>query len=205
MAKAQLECPSCGSKVELGDITCKVCGVNLKSGESFETRVRQARGTAVHPEHFTGRIYISVVMAFGLVVFSGLMYQIIVEKTISQVPELFRYPVEKLEEIRGLVARADTEAAEGHKLLAKGDTEAAQGHQEEAQQVYRLARQRTEELIQWLTSEADAIVVETPFRAEGPKRHSYRQEKEYNKPVAKRLLKDLRAKAQVELDRIPAA
>jgi len=191
MAKAQLECPSCGSKVELGDITCKICGVNLKSGESFETRVRQARGKAVHPEHFTGRIYISVVMAFGLVVFSGLMYQIIVEKTITQVPELFRYPVEKLEEIRGLVAR--------------GDTEEAQGHQEEAQQVYRLARQRTEELIQWLTAEADAIVVETPFREEGPKRHSYRQEKEYNKPVAKRLLKDLRAKAQVELDRIPAA
>jgi len=191
MAKAQLECPSCGSKVELGDITCKICGVNLKSGESFETRVRQARGKAVHPEHFTGRIYISVVMAFGLVVFSGLMYQIIVEKTITQVPELFRYPVEKLEEIRGLVAR--------------GEAEAAQGHQEEAQQVYRLARQRTEELIQWLTAEADAIVVETPFREEGPKRHSYRQEKEYNKPVAKRLLKDLRAKAQVELDRIPAA
>jgi hypothetical protein len=205
MAKAQLECPSCGSKVELGDITCKICGVNLKSGESFETRVRQARGKAVHPEHFTGRIYISVVMAFGLVVFSGLMYQIIVEKTITQVPELFRYPVEKLEEVRGLVARGDTEAAQGHKLLAKGDTEAAQGHQEEAQQVYRLARQRTEELIEWLTSEADAIVVETPFRMEGPKRHSYRQEKEYNKPVARRLLKDLRAKAQVELDLIPAA
>ena len=52
MAKVVLQCPSCGKEVELGEIECKYCGVNLKSGEAYESKVKKGKSKDKHPEHF---------------------------------------------------------------------------------------------------------------------------------------------------------
>jgi uncharacterized membrane protein YvbJ len=191
MAKPQLQCPACGSKVELGDIECKVCGVNLKSGESFEARAKKAKGKAVHPEHFTGRIYVGVAVAFGMVVFAGLMYQTkVVEKSFAERPDLYQYPVQQLQEVQDLVTVARQEAASGNAKAAAED--------------YRTATQRAQTLIEWLTTQADRIKPEQPYERQtyDPYTPGSNQPK-YNRTVARRVLNDLKAKAERELSSIP--
>jgi len=193
MAKAQLQCPACGSKVQLGDIECKICGVNLKSGESFEARAKKAKGKAVHPEHFSGRIYVGVVVAFGMVVFAGLMYQTkVVEKSFAERMDLYQYPVQQLQDIQDLVTVARQEAVSGNSKAAAED--------------YATAKQRAQTLIEWLTTQADRIKPEEPYAKEVRDPYSYgSSEPKYNRTVAKRLLNDLKAKAENELNSIPTA
>ncbi len=72
MGKEQtLECPSCHGMVTVGEIKCPHCGVNLKSGESFEAQVKRARGKAKHKEIYTGGLYIGIMLAVGLCIFAG--------------------------------------------------------------------------------------------------------------------------------------
>lgn len=197
MGKVLMQCPSCGGQVELGDIECSQCGVNLKSGESYETRVKQAKGKAIHPEHFTGRIYVGLVFVFGLCVFAGYMYQRVVEATITETSKeglnLFQYPVWKMQEIDDLVAAGDQEAKEGNAAAAR--------------ESYGEARKRMQELIQWLGQEADAIKPKQPFALsdDDSRRRRWRPEPEYNKRVAKRLLKNLKAKAEHRLKQMPVS
>jgi uncharacterized membrane protein YvbJ len=191
MAKAQLQCPACGSKVQLDDIECKICGINLKSGESFEVKAKKARGKAVHPEHFSGRIYVGVVVAFGMVVFAGLMYQTqVVEKSLAERPDLYQGAVEEFQGIEDLLARGGQEAASGDAKAAAED--------------YRNARERTQKLRDGLKATADAIRPEEPYAKDDRSPYVYgSQEPKYNRTVAKRVLYDLAAKAENELNRIP--
>ena len=190
VAKATLKCPSCNGEVELGDIECKHCGLNLKSGESYGSRVKQAKGKAVHPEHFGGAIYVGVVLAFCLVVFAGYMYQRTVEKTIMTKPELFVYPVQKMQEVADLAAVALQEP--------KGSEERAEN--------LNAARKRGEELIQWIKFQADSVKPPEAYHPD-TQRYSYgmRQEPEYNKWVAKRLLRNLSVKAEKLVKSLPTA
>lgn len=194
MAKVRLQCPSCGSEVELGDIECKNCGVNLKSGETYETRVKQAKGKATHPEQFAGRVYMGVTVAFALCAFAGLMYQRAVEKTIKDRPDLFKYPVLKLEEIDGLVAM-------GSSARDTGDADVAL-------QRFKRARKETEDLISWLVAHDKGIKLEQLYSSESalqapPGSRRKPEEPEYNKRLAKRILQNLKAKAEHKLNEIP--
>jgi hypothetical protein len=195
MAKVQMQCPNCGGEVELGDIECRHCGVNLKSGETYETRVKQAKGKARHPEHFAARIYFGVGVAFVLCVFAGMMYQRAVEKTFEQGPELFEYPVRKMEEIDGL-------------LHAAGQAE-GKGEAEVARKGYKTARKRTEELITWIEQTERGIKLESLYSPtsalQNPRRYRATQpeQTDYNKRLAKRQLRNLKAKAEHMLEGIP--
>lgn len=188
MAEVTLKCPSCEKDVTLGDIECPHCGMNLKSGEAFETRVKKAKGKEKHPEHFGRGIYFGVVVAFSLVIFAGFMYQGLVEETIQQKRELFEYAVLKLQEIDDLVVAGKHEWAQGNPAAAQGK--------------YDEAREATQELITWIDGEAARIKPEQPYA----KKHTEswrRLEPEYNRRVAKRLLYNLKAKAQYTLEQIP--
>jgi len=191
MGKVTLKCPSCGGDVQLGDVECPHCGVNLKSGESFETRVKKARGKARHPEHFGRGLYVSVILAFGLITFAGFMYQRLVEKTLVARWDTFQYAVLKMQEIEDTVAVAD-------RLRA-------QGHAGEAQKKYEEARQAANELISWLAAEAEKIKPREPYS--GQQKRSWRggTGPEYNRRVAKSQLNNLKRKAEALLESIPAA
>ncbi len=193
MAKAQLQCPACGSKVQLGDIECKVCGVNLKSGESFETRAKKAKGKAVHPEHFAGRIYVGVVVAFGMFVFAGVMYQTqMVAKSFKERPDLYQGPVQEIQKIED--------------LITEGNVEQAAGNVKAAQEDYTAARESAQKLIEALRLQVDSIKPEEPYATEQRSPYDYgNKEPRYNRTMARRLLSDLRAKAEKLLDRIPTA
>lgn len=87
MPHVQLTCPSCGELVEIGATTCPHCGVNVKSGESFEGRVKRARGKARHPEHFAGTVLVSCTVLLGVTLFGGYMYQKRIHKLMVVNPE----------------------------------------------------------------------------------------------------------------------
>jgi hypothetical protein len=190
MAKVELQCPSCGGQVALGDIECVHCGVNLKSGEAFESRVKQAKGRGFHPEHFAGGLYIGVVTAFVLVMFAGWMYQKAVHKTMQQRPALFSYPVLRMEELDDIVAT-------GHVAAAEGQPNVADYH-------YLQARKHMEALIVWIEKEDQRIKPKDPYAPETSGRHGTRAERKYNKRRAKKVLKSLKAKAEFKLRQIPA-
>ena len=187
MSGVILQCPSCGHEVHLGDIECAHCGVNLKSGEAFETRVKKAKSKEEHPEHFVRGIYFAVVAAFGVILFAGLMYQNLVERTLKQKPDLFGFPVFRMQEIDDLVA--------------VGRYYAAQGDARQAGQYYQVARKAAQELLGWIDAQVTSIGLPDPYTAD--RRRS--SEPEYNEHVARRILRDLRAKAASKLARIPTA
>ena len=191
MAKAQLQCPACGSRIQLGDIECKVCGVNLKSGESFAARAKKAKGKAVHPEHFAGRLYFGVVIAFGLFVFAGLMYQTqMVERSFKERPDLYQGPVQQIQQIQD--------------LITEGDQEQAAGNAKAAQEHYTDARDTAKKLMDALDTQVNSIKPEEPYAPEQQSPYAYGSaQPKYNRTMARRLLSDLRAKAENQLNRIP--
>lgn len=193
MAEGQINCPSCGTAVGLGDIECPTCGMNLKSGEAYETRVKHAKGKDVHPEHFTGPIYIGVIVAAALILFAGLKWQENCEKSMGEQQELFDYAVVQMQAVDDLVAR-------GELALEEGDAESAR-------QSFEEARATAQALATWLQETADLIKPdETEILTGQPRRpqHFGRQEKEYDKKTVKRLLVALQKKAERKLEEIPS-
>jgi hypothetical protein len=193
MAESTLNCPSCGTAVGLGDIECPSCGLNLKSGESYESRVKQAKGKAAHPEHFTAPIYGGVLLAAAVILFAGLKWQGTCEESMRQKPEWFDYAVLQMQTVDDLVA-------EGQYALRDGDREAAR-------QSFEEARTTAQELATWLREMAAAIQPdETEILTGQPKKPKYygRQEEQYNEKVVKRLLVALQKKAERKLEQIPA-
>lgn len=179
MAEAELSCPNCGEPVGLGDVTCSNCGVNLRSGETYDSRVKRARGRGEHKKTYTGGLYMGVVGAFLLFVFAGYMYHRSMNKVISQVPQFFRGPVQELHEIRGMVHAGQTQEA----------------------------RQRLDALIQELDQKASSIKIESFTGAEQISNPGMRRAKktEWSKRSAKRLLYRLKAEAETLRDEIAAS
>ncbi len=190
MAKVVLQCPSCGKEVELGEIECKYCGVNLKSGEAYESKVKKGKSKDKHPEHFGAGILLGVAVAFALVTFSGYMYQKLVRETFVQKPDLFKYPVLRMRELGDMVRAGDV-------LLSQGELKRAKAKYEEA-------RDATQELVKWLQTEADRIKPEEPYKKQQESRYAWRQAQNYNKRVAKRQLANLKLKAERFLETIPS-
>jgi hypothetical protein len=191
--QVKLQCPSCHGEVTLGDVECPHCGVNLKSGESYEERVKQAKGKDVHPEHFGGRISAAVAFALTLVLFAGFMWERAVRNVFADKYDTFSYAVGKLQEIDDMIARA-------HRQEALGEAPAAQ-------KTFADAARATNELIDWLRTTDDSIEPKVPYAKENTQQGTrpWRTEKDYNRPLAKRQLKNLRAKAELRLKSIPAA
>ena len=191
--QVKLQCPACHGEVNLGDVECPHCGVNLKSGESYEARVKQAKGKDTHPEHFGGRIIMAVAFALALALFAGFMWERAVRKVLADRPDLFRYPVQKLQEIDDMVVL-------GHQQQAQGDDAASR-------KTFVDARRETGELIDWITEMDDSIKPDVPYRQDTSRKgsHPWRKQKEFNQTLAKRELKNLRVKAEVRLRSIPAA
>jgi len=180
MAKQELSCPNCNGKVALGEIICPHCGMNLKSGESFEAQVKRARGKAQHEEAYTGGLYVGIVLAVGLCMFAGYMYQRSMEKVLAERPELFKPHIEQLQYVQDLVAAGD----------------------------YATARERASALIKQIQETADGIVADVPFRVDQVTEsyaRPYRRETKWNKRGAKRLLFNLKAKAEHVLAQLPAS
>ena len=189
--EVKLQCPSCHGEVSLGEVECPHCGVNLKSGESYEARVEQAKGKSMHPEHFGGRICLAVAFALTLVLFAGFMWERAVQKVFAAKPDLFKYPVLKLQEIDDMIARGYREQARGEDTVAR--------------KTFVDARRETEELITWIDEKDESIKPDVPYAKEPTRRGSrWRTETKYNRRLAKRVLKNLKAKAESRLKRMPA-
>lgn len=71
----QYPCPSCGKTVSTNDLKCEFCGVDLKSGESFQTQVGRQKSKARHAEHFADTVLVGVIMLFALLLTGGYLYQ----------------------------------------------------------------------------------------------------------------------------------
>ncbi len=186
MADVQIECPSCGATTTLGDVICPSCGVNLKSGEAFDTRVQKAKGKATHPEHFSGRIYGSVVVAFVLCAFGMYMYHRAVIGSMREVPDYYKYPVQ-------LMLKADDFVAMGHTAQAGGNMQQAREH-------YETAGKGLTDLIAWLQAEADKLDPEKVTK----RRYNFRTEKKFNKGLVRRQLNNIRLKAEYKLSLVPS-
>jgi len=174
MAEVELKCPSCGRVVHLGDIECPHCGVNLKSGETFETRVKRARGKAKHPEGLTGSIYIGVAIVFLLVSLAGYFYQSRMEDVIEEKPELFVERIERIQHIEDLDAAGQ----------------------------YAEAREEAAALAEELKQEAEKIKPEQAYAPDNSGPFS-RKRRQWDKRGAKRLLNNLRAKVERKLEQLP--
>jgi len=182
MGKAQeLECPSCHGTVTLGEVTCPHCGVNLKSGESFEAQVKRAKGKAKHKEIYTGGLYAGIILAVGVVVFAGFMYQRSMQKIIASRSAVFAPLIERMEHVRDL--------ADAGK--------------------YGEARQTGEALLKDLQAADDAIKPGVAFDV-GQVSDSYSRLPQTNKPkgderAAKRLLANMITKTHRLIDTLPAS
>ncbi len=189
MAKATLKCPNCGQSVEVGEVECPHCGVNLKTGESYEERIKKAKGKARHRERLTGGLYVAGAVAFCLCMFAGHQYQKKVEKVLGSRPDLFAGWIEEMQQIRD--------------LTTAGDRLAASGQGASADVTYAQARERATTLIQELGKTADRIKLDDTYspnpRALAPGQVAY------DKRGTKRLLNNLKAKAEFHLSQIPPA
>ena len=177
MAKAQLQCPNCQGVVTLGEVTCPHCGVNLKSGESYETQVKRAKGKVKHQEMYTGGLYAGIVFAVACCIFAGYMYQRAMVSVLTERADLFTPIVQKLQQAQDLA-------------------DAGQ---------YAEAKKIASELVTKLGEESDSIKPEIPWSPEQTinSYYSNQQPKEkWDKRGAKRLLDNLQAKAQYLLDDI---
>jgi hypothetical protein len=179
MGKQQLECPSCHGAIALGDIRCPHCGVNLKSGESFETQVKRAKGKVKHPEAYTGGLYIGIALALGLVIFAGYMYQRSVERVLADRSATFSPLIEKLQQVRD-------------------DADAGR---------YDVARQNGEALLKDIQVADDSIKPGVAFDV-GEVANSYGtnyNKPKGDERAAKRILANLAAKTQHILDSLPSS
>jgi hypothetical protein len=69
------ECPSCGELVDVGAVICNHCGTNLKSGETFESRVRRQKSKARHPEQFADTLLVGGAFVVGLILLTSFIVQ----------------------------------------------------------------------------------------------------------------------------------
>jgi len=60
--KQEILCPSCDKPVLVGELQCPHCGVNMRSGETFDTQVKRTRAAAAHSGHIAGTITIGVAL-----------------------------------------------------------------------------------------------------------------------------------------------
>jgi hypothetical protein len=214
-AKKALKCPACNATVQIGDITCHNCGVNLKSGESYESQIKRARGKQRHREHFVGSVMLGTVLAFALIIFAGFMHQRGTEKLMARNPEYLHNYVGKSMVFEELLGAADK--AEAQRVLERNKSAfefqartgrivddaygKALANLAAATDVRQFARQFVDGLIEEITDMHDSLTDEEPYEAGSgfgsprvPNRPVSRGKVDYSTKAYKLLLRNLRAK-----------
>ena len=177
MAAVMLKCPTCGEPVEMGELTCRQCGTNLKSGESFDTQRKRAKSKEKHPEHYSTGIFFGVTVALSLIFFAGYRYQVSAENLFMEKPDVLVPPVLQLQEIDDLVNEGD----------------------------YDKASKEANDLIDSLDKQAESIKPPEPYSPPEDERYHWKPQKPYNKAGVKRMLYNLEAKAERGLENIPGS
>lgn len=74
MTSNETQCPNCGQPVAGGKNTCGNCGLNLVTGESYESKLNSARKepSSSRASRVGG---LGLAIGFGLVILAGFMYQ----------------------------------------------------------------------------------------------------------------------------------
>ena len=111
MGKEVLKCPNCGAKAAIDVILCPTCGTNIRTGETFDAKVKRARPRLLHPERFMKGVYLGVAVVFALVVLAGFVYQCQIEGALKLKPDEFRGYVSRLEMIDALAKRGEKQEA----------------------------------------------------------------------------------------------
>ncbi|MFW5922869.1 MAG: zinc ribbon domain-containing protein [Planctomycetota bacterium] len=135
------ECPNCGEAVQPGETLCGHCGLNLVSGESYEERLKRARGRDKTAEEGTSIGGIALAFTFGLIILAGFLYHRRTLKVFRQDSDTFEGYLERVDEVR-------TEAQ------ALSDPQTSAGSPDDV-------RRKGEELIEDLESDAEDIEVDS--------------------------------------------
>ena len=184
MGEDKSQCPNCSEPIEAGQTLCPNCGVNLVSGESFDEKVKRARGREKKVSEGVPALGIGLAVLFGLLLLAGFLYQGRVIKVLRNDPELWTDHIGRLQEVEFLVDQA---------LEADSPSRAAD--------LGERAREKSQELINELREEAESIEIES-----APTTRQKREGKKAPKALrqAKRtLLYNLAAKAEYHESRLP--
>ncbi len=73
--KQKILCPSCDKPVVVGELQCPHCGVNMRSGETFDTQVKRTQAAAGHTGHIAGTIMLGVGMLLACTLGGGYILQ----------------------------------------------------------------------------------------------------------------------------------
>ncbi len=123
MPVPQKKCPNCEADIQSG-VICDNCGLDIQTGESYEMRILKAKGARNRQMPITSRIGFLILIAFGLVLLAGFMFQRQILEVIRQDPLQYRNYVEWLEKVDNKleesVTRADDSEAR-QKLLEEAN------------------------------------------------------------------------------------
>jgi hypothetical protein len=119
MPGEQSVCPSCGEPVEVGALTCPHCGINIQTGESYETQVKRAKGGRGPRGRIARHLGFGVTLAFALVVLGGFIYQQRVVTVMRDAPLKYADYIQRLENVDALTAQGKVADAkrEGEALI----------------------------------------------------------------------------------------
>jgi hypothetical protein len=164
---------------------CSNCGVNLVSGESYEERLKRARGREKTAREGTPVGGIGLAVLFGLLLLAGFMYQRRVITMLRAHPEEMSGYVGRLQKVENLVDSAlEAQTASEKDRLAQR------------------ARQSGEALIEELRATADAIEIEAAPTTDQQERGD--QAPKSVRSARKRFLYNLASKAEHHLGRLPS-
>ena len=123
MSVPKKKCPNCEADIQAG-VICDNCGLDVQTGESYELRVMKAKGGRDRQMPITSRIGFLILIAFGLVLLAGFMFQRQMLEVIREDPLQYRDYVEWLERIDNKLEESETlaEGSEARKeLLERAD------------------------------------------------------------------------------------
>ncbi|MFP4027069.1 MAG: hypothetical protein ACLFWL_04705 [Candidatus Brocadiia bacterium] len=174
MGTEKVVCPSCGQEVDPEEGVCPNCGVNVRSGETFKTRMKRARGRKTEHTEIMRNLGFAIVLAFGLIILAGFMYHRRVLKVMSkrQNRRMFSYYTRKMDWLRGLVKAGKVAQA----------------------------RREGKALVKELQQDADAIEIEL---APSTEQKEQEREPKSHREAKKALLKNMSEKVEHLLSNLP--
>lgn len=106
------ECPSCNTEVAIGVVECPHCGTNIKSGETWEMKIKRSQIRGEHSEKYMRSVFVGIALAFALVILSGFFTEKGSDEYIRQHPDDFKRYVATMDSIDTLIAQGRKEEAD---------------------------------------------------------------------------------------------
>ena len=105
--------------MDVGAAECPHCGVNIRSGESYETRVERARTREGPASHVGRNLGFAVTVGFALLILAGFLYQQRAIKVMREGAEQYTGYIAGLQQVEDLIARGEGEQAQqvGQELI----------------------------------------------------------------------------------------